>query len=154
MALDDPWGSLTETIYHKLGLEPMCWDSNPCAGTQTHVLGLKPSCVGLEPLWLTQTQPKSMVQASNRKDLCRSKVLCRLSFQKPALFHQEGRKGSEEGVPENLSVPLEGDRDFGELCGSHHGCQVPFRPPIPNVGLLLRRCSGKGLLSTVSTRII
>ena len=40
---------------------------------------------------------------------------------------------------------LEGDRDFGELCGSHQGCQVPFRPPIPNVGLLLRRCSGKGL---------
>ena len=49
------------------------------------------------------------------------------------------------GVPENLSVPLEGDRDFGELCGSHQGCQVPFRPPIPNVGLLLTRCSGKGL---------
>src|SRR5574339_588707 len=24
---------------------------------------------------------------------------------------QEGRKGPEEGVPENLSVPLEGDRD-------------------------------------------
>src|SRR5574340_637413 len=34
---------------------------------------------------------------------------------------------------------------FGELCGSHQGCQVPFRPPIPNVGLLLRRCSRKGL---------
>ena len=48
-------------------------------------------------------------------------------------------------MPENLGVPLEGDRDFGELCGSHQGCQVPFRPPIPNVGLLLRRCSGKGL---------
>ena len=28
---------------------------------------------------------------------------------------QEGRKGSEEGVPENLGVPLEGDRDFGAL---------------------------------------
>ena len=27
----------------------------------------------------------------------------------------------------------------------HQGCQVPFRPPIPNVGLLQRRCSGKGL---------
>ena len=56
MALDDPWGSLTETIYHKLGLEPMCWDSNPCAGTQTHVLGLKPSCVGLEPQRPMQVQ--------------------------------------------------------------------------------------------------
>ena len=64
---------------------------------------------------------------------------------RPSCPDQEGRKGSEEGVPENLRVPLEGDRDFGELCGSHQGCQVPFRPPIPNVGLLLRRCSGKGL---------
>src|SRR5574341_2584778 len=64
---------------------------------------------------------------------------------RPSRPDQEGRKGSEEAVPENLSVPLEGDRDFGELCGSHQGCQVPFRPPVPNVGLLLRRCSGKGL---------
>ncbi len=64
---------------------------------------------------------------------------------RPSCPDQEGRKGSEEGVPENLRVPLEGDRDFGELCGSHQGCQVPSRPPIPNVGLLLRRCSGKGL---------
>ena len=43
---------------------------------------------------------------------------------------KEGRKGSEEGVPENLSVPLEGDRDFGELCGSHQGCQGPSSCPI------------------------
>src|SRR5574340_520190 len=49
------------------------------------------------------------------------------------------------GVRENLGVPREGDRDVGALCGSHQGCQVPFRPPIPNVGLLLRHCSGKGL---------
>ena len=32
----------------------------------------------------------------------------------------------------------------GNFVGAHQGCQVPFRPPIPNVGLL-RRCSGKGL---------
>src|SRR5574340_1135578 len=64
---------------------------------------------------------------------------------RPSCPDQEGTKGSEEGVPENLSVPREGDRDFGDLCGSHQGCQVPFRPPIPNVGLLLRLCSGKGL---------
>ena len=38
------------------------------------------------------------------------------------------------------------DRDFVELCGSHQGCQVPFRPPIPNVGLLLRRCSWNGFI--------
>ena len=48
-------------------------------------------------------------------------------------------------MPENLGVPLQGDRDAGELGGAHQGCQVPFRPPIPNVVLLLRRCSGKGL---------
>src|SRR5574338_134189 len=33
----------------------------------------------------------------------------------------------------------------GNFVGAHQGCQVPFRPPIPHVGLLLRRCSGKGL---------
>ena len=33
----------------------------------------------------------------------------------------------------------------GNFVGAHQGCQVPFRPPIPNVGLLLRHCSGKGL---------
>ena len=48
-------------------------------------------------------------------------------------------------MPENLGVPFDGDRYVGELCGSHQGCQVPFPPPILNVGLLLRRCSGKGL---------
>ena len=58
---------------------------------------------------------------------------------------QEGRRGSEEVLPENLGVPIQGERDAGELCEAHQGCQVPFRPPIPNVGLLLRRCSGKGL---------
>src|SRR5574337_916198 len=40
---------------------------------------------------------------------------------RPSRPDQEGRKGSEEGVPENLRVPLEGDRDFGALCGSHQG---------------------------------
>ena len=34
---------------------------------------------------------------------------------------QEGRRGSEEVVPENFGVPLEGDRDVGALCGSHQG---------------------------------
>src|SRR5574341_1084163 len=33
----------------------------------------------------------------------------------------------------------------GKFVGTHQGCQVPFRPPIPNVGLVLRRCSGKWL---------
>src|SRR5574341_1540167 len=40
---------------------------------------------------------------------------------RPSCPDQEGRKGSEEGVPENLGVPLEGERDFGALCGSHQG---------------------------------
>ena len=45
---------------------------------------------------------------------------------RPSCRDQEGRKGSEEGVPENLGVRLEGDRDFGELCGSHQGCHLCF----------------------------
>ena len=56
---------------------------------------------------------------------------------RPSCRDQEGRRGSEEVVLENLGVPLEGDRYVGELCGSHQGCQVPFGPPILNVGLLL-----------------
>ena len=63
---------------------------------------------------------------------------------RPSCPEQEGRRGSEEVVPENLGAPFQGDRYVGELCGSHQGCQVPFRPPILNVGLLLRCCSGKG----------
>ena len=34
----------------------------------------------------------------------------------------------------------------GNFVGAHQVCQVPFRPPIPNVGLLLRRCSGNGFI--------
>ena len=45
---------------------------------------------------------------------------------RPSCRDQEGRRGSEEVVPENLGVPLQGDRYVGELCGSHQGCQVPF----------------------------
>src|SRR5574338_692245 len=59
---------------------------------------------------------------------------------------QEGRRGSEEVVPENLGVPLQGDRDAGELGGAHQGCQVPIRPPIRNVGLLLNAVAGKGFI--------
>ena len=36
---------------------------------------------------------------------------------RPSCPDQEGRRGSEEVVPENLGVPLQGDRDAGELCG-------------------------------------
>src|SRR5574337_1106225 len=41
---------------------------------------------------------------------------------RPSRPDQEGRKGSEEGVPENLRVPLEGDRDrkSTRLNSSHH----------------------------------
>ena len=35
---------------------------------------------------------------------------------RPSCRDQEGRRGSEEVVPENLGVPLQGDRDAGELC--------------------------------------
>ena len=63
---------------------------------------------------------------------------------RPPCRDQEGRRGSEEVVPDNLGVPLEGDQNVREFCGSHQGCQVQFGPRILNVGLLLRRCSGKG----------
>ena len=36
---------------------------------------------------------------------------------RPSCGDQEGRRGSKEVVPENLGVPLQGDRDAGELCG-------------------------------------
>ena len=35
----------------------------------------------------------------------------------PSCRDQEGGRGSEEVVPENLGVPLQGHRDAGELCG-------------------------------------
>ena len=36
---------------------------------------------------------------------------------RPSCRDQEGRRGSEAVVPDNLGVPLQGDRDAGELCG-------------------------------------
>ena len=54
----------------------------------------------------------------------------------------EWEKGiPEEGVPENLSVPLEGDRDFGELCGSHQGHLAPLMRPtkFPEIPVSLER---------------
>ena len=48
-------------------------------------------------------------------------------------------------VPGNLSVPLEGDRYVREICGSHHGCQVPFPTSRRHVGILLRRRRRKRL---------
>src|SRR5574337_601987 len=58
---------------------------------------------------------------------------------RPSCRDQEGRRGSEEVVPENLGVPPQGDRDARELGGAHQGCHVPFRPPIPNLGLQIGR---------------
>ena len=58
---------------------------------------------------------------------------------------QEGRRGSEEVVLGNVGVPLEGGRYVAELCGSHQGFQVPFRPSRQNLGLSLRCLRGKGL---------
>ena len=64
---------------------------------------------------------------------------------RPSCGDQEGRRGSEEVVPENLGVPLQGDRDAGELCGG--ASRVPSTVSTSNSsrGILLRRCSGKGL---------
>ena len=64
---------------------------------------------------------------------------------RPSCRDQEGRRGSEEVVPENLGFLSRETGMPGNFVGAHQGCQVPFRPPIPNVGFLLRHCSGKGL---------
>ena len=57
--------SWCETIYHRLGLEPMFWDLNQAktqfgtlthmAGTQTHIAGTQTQpkpCLGFKPTWL------------------------------------------------------------------------------------------------------
>ena len=46
---------------------------------------------------------------------------------RPSCRDQEMRRGSEEVVPGNLGVLLEGDWTVGELSVSHQGCQVRFR---------------------------
>ena len=48
------------------------------------------------------------------------------AVSRPSCPDQEGRKGSEEGVPENLGVPLEGDRVFGNFVGRIKGAKCPF----------------------------
>ena len=73
---------------------------------------------------------------------------------RPSCRNQEGRSGSEEVVPRNLGVPLEGDRYVGELCGSHQGCQVPYRTLRRNVGLPLRLLWGKSLHLAMTRRLV
>ena len=64
---------------------------------------------------------------------------------RPSCPDQEGKGGSEDVVHGNFGVPLKGDRYVRELCGSPHGCQVPFRTSRWHVGFLLRLNPGKGL---------
>ena len=45
---------------------------------------------------------------------------------RPSCGDQEGRRGSEEVVPENLGVPLQGNRDAGELWGRIKGVKYRF----------------------------
>src|SRR5574341_127926 len=45
-----------------------------------------------------------------------------------------GRKSEVAYQKAKKMVELKRDMEFAaQLCGSHQGCQVPFRPPIPNV---------------------
>ena len=46
---------------------------------------------------------------------------------RPSCPDQEGRRGSEEVVPENLGVPLEGDRDYLHLRFFINGCLFIFK---------------------------
>ena len=45
---------------------------------------------------------------------------------RPSYRDQEGRSGSEEVVLENLGVPLQGDRDAGDLVGRIKGDKYRF----------------------------
>ena len=45
---------------------------------------------------------------------------------RPSCRDQEGRRGSEEVVPENLGVPLQGDRISGNFVGRIKGAKCPF----------------------------
>ena len=47
-------------------------------------------------------------------------------WSRPSCRDQEGRRGSEEVVPENLGVPLEGDRIAGNFVGRIKGAKCPF----------------------------
>src|SRR5574340_1663805 len=62
---------------------------------------------------------------------------------RPSCPDQEGRKGSEEGVPENLGVPLEGDRDLGALYQTEPGRQefISSGSNAPRSALEARRVS-------------
>src|SRR5574339_404880 len=55
---------------------------------------------------------------------------------------EKGLRGGGAGKPRCSSRGRPGFR--GTLCVASR-VPGPFRPPIPNVGLLLRRCRGKGL---------
>ena len=57
---------------------------------------------------------------------------------------QEGRRRSEEAVPEPSVYPSREPGVSGNFWGSHEGCQGPFRPSGPNRGLPLRRRHGQG----------
>ena len=68
---------------------------------------------------------------------------------------QEGRRGSEEVVPGPSVFPSREPGVSGNFGGSHEGCHVPFRTSGRNMGLPLRRRSGKGphLAKTLEPRV-
>ena len=57
---------------------------------------------------------------------------------------EEGRRGSDEGVPGPSVFPSREPGVSGKFWRSHEGCQVPFRYSGRNVRLPLRRRSGQG----------
>ena len=57
---------------------------------------------------------------------------------------EEGRRGSDEGVPGPSVFPSREPGVSGKFWRSHEGCQVPFRNSERNVRLPLRRRSGQG----------
>ena len=57
---------------------------------------------------------------------------------------EEGRRGSDEGVPGPSVFPSREPGMSGKFWRSHEGCQVPFRNSGRNVRLPLRRRRGQG----------
>src|SRR5574337_1091173 len=63
----------------------------------------------------------------------------------PPVQIRRGERAQRRGCRKTSVFLSRETRISGNFVGRIKGAKVPFRPPIPNVGLLLRRCSGKGL---------
>ena len=67
------YSSPTETVYYRLGLEPMCWDSTPAKtllGTQTHMAETQ-----THGTWFQDLMKLWFLMSHHRKNSVRDKVV-------------------------------------------------------------------------------